>query len=93
MRKLIVLDIGSRGSTPKEFKILSKYVNDGLQIHTFDLDPQSELLENAVFQYVNHKCGLWSSKKTLDFYITSQPSMSSCYRPNPKIKKFEKKTL
>ena len=91
MRKLIVLDIGSRGSTPKEFKILSKYVNDGLQIHTFDLDPQSELLENAVFQYVNHKCGLWSSKKTLDFYITSQPSMSSCYRPNPKIKKFEKK--
>ncbi len=91
MRKLIILDIGARGATPKELKILSKYVDNGIQIHTFELDPKSEFLEDKIFEYINHKCGLWSSKKTLDFFITSEPSMSSCYRPNSKIKKFEKK--
>ena len=41
MRKLILLDIGARGATPKELKILSKYVDNGIQIHTFDLGTKS----------------------------------------------------
>ena len=91
MRKLVFLDIGSRGKVPDEWKSLGRFLKNGIEVHTFDLDPKSQMIEDGLFKYINHSCGLWSSVKSLDFFITGLPVMSSCYRPNEEIKYFLKR--
>ncbi len=84
------MDIGSRGELPKEWDWFLKN-NYQLKVHTFDIDLKAELKKKKYVDYVNHNCGLFSSSDPKDFYLCEEKTTSSCFKPNPKIKIYERK--
>ena len=54
-RKLVFLDIGSRGKVPSEWKSIGKFCEKGIEVHTFDLDPKSKMMMYLKIHKMNIK--------------------------------------
>jgi FkbM family methyltransferase len=77
--KINYVDVGARDDISN---LLNK-IQDNLNVYGFETDPdENELLKKKFPNRKYYKYGLWSTKKTLELFVTKDPSSSSLYKPN-----------
>jgi len=89
MTKITILDIGSRGESPGSWNYFTSH-GVGISCNTFEADPIGSIVPSPNITYKVHNYALWSkSSEYLDFYLTSEASQSSCFKPNADFSCFE----
>lgn len=77
--KINYVDVGARNDLSE----LLQKIEANLNVFGFEVDPnERELLNKKFPNRKYYEFGLWSNKKTLELFITKDPSSSSLYKPN-----------